>query len=253
MQGSFGMSLFHDPQKKPTDLLRLHVAPGTGPTEMNEGGATDTSIAVRMDVAIARFRPPNPGPAICNSLEGDGTRSSVRIPRGMTDIDALHALNAESVNRNGKEIFSSETLQQLGVWINKHRSPSTHLRTYSVVLFVDETADRDAFQAERVLDKMRLEPGVKLAPADPVEVAIVLGAHVLRARGETRANTLCIRTANSEMSFSYIGMRGMIHLETRDEEVRSQNIVMAATAVPAPERPGLFEFAKTLFGFGKAS
>jgi hypothetical protein len=248
------MSLFHDPNNnKPADSLRLHVAPGTGPTKMNEGGATDTSIAVRMDVATARFRPPNPGPAICNSLEEDGTRSSVRIPRGMTDIDALHALNAESLTRYGREIFSAESIRQLADWAENHHRRLSHLRTYSVELFVKKTAGRDAFKAERVLDKMRLEPGVKLAPADPVEVAIVLAAHVLRAKGETRANTLCIRTASSEMSFSYIEMSRMIHLVKRDAEVRNPNIVMAATAVPAPERSGLFKFAKTLFRIGKAS
>jgi hypothetical protein len=251
------MNLFDRPKKnEPADPPVLRIAPGTEPIEVQGKRAqadADPSISVRMDVATARFLRPNQGPAICNSLEEDGTRSSVRIPKGMTDIDALDALNAESLTRYRREIFCDESIRQLAVWAKNHQRGLSHLRTYSVVLFVDETANRDAFKAERVLDKMRLEPGIKLAPADPVEVAIVLAAHVLGATGETRANTLCIRTASSEMSFSYIETSRMIHLVKRDAEVRNPNIVMAATAVTAPERSGLFEFAKTLFGFGKAS
>ena len=252
-----GMNQPHSSGDRPSNERRavLRVAPGTTPPAESakvgsEGGGlvAPCSRALTEHLKLARR-----GGVIVTSLVEDEARSVVSIPKGTTDMEALLALNAVSLSRRGIEIFPPESLQRLSDWAAERRPPSCHGRTYSVVLFVEKTKMKDAWEADRILDRMRVEPGVKLIAADPVEAAIVLAAHVLRRNGETRARDLCIRTASCEIALNYVDSWKKIFIEKRDPEARHEGIVTAGTLRAAPTEPGWIVFAKSLLGMGRAS
>jgi hypothetical protein len=122
-----------------------------------------------------------------------------------------------------------------------------------VELFVRATADRDAWEADRALSKVRIEAGMRLEPADPVEAALVLGAHVLFHRGETPAQYLDLRTASTEITLTYFLLRQEIMLTDRTPETRHESVFTAASPVPREPRWDLFGTIRRLIGSSRVS
>ena len=200
------------------------------------------------DLKLARA-----GAEIVKSLVESDTRSTITLPRDITDQEALLALNALSEQTRGRRLFSDPCLFALDYWASVNREPCTHRRTYPVELFVRATASHDAWEADRALSKVRIETGMRLQPADPVETALVLGAHALSHRGETPAQHFEIRTASTQITLIYLRLRQEIMLTERNPETRNESVLTAASPVPREPQWDLLGAIKRLLGSDQTS
>ena len=216
--------------------------------------STDGAIAFPSTQGlVADLKRARAGAEIVKSLVESETRSSITVPNGMTDQDSLLALNALSEQTTGKPLFSQASLLALDYWATVHREPFSHRRTYPVALFIKATAAHDAWEVSRALAKVKLEPGMRLQPADPMEAALVLGAHILRQRGESPAQHLEIRTACEQITLSFFRLRQEIMLTERDPAMRHDSVLMAASPVPSEPSRGILGALKRLVWRDKAS
>ena len=202
---------------------------------------------------VAELKLARAGAEIVKSLVEPGTRSSITLPRGITDSEALLALNALSEQTRGRRLFSEPCLFALDYWASVNREPCTHRRTYPVELFVRATASHDAWEADRALSKVRIETGMRLQPADPVETALVLGAHALSHRGETTTQHFEIRTASTQITLIYVRLRQEIMLTGRNPETRNESVLTAASPVPREPQWDLLGAIKRLLGSNQTS
>jgi len=198
---------------------------------------------------VARLRLANIGSEIVRSLAERGARSAITLPNGVRDTEALLALHTLNQRERGKELFSFEARHLLDLWATKNRPPHAHRRTYAAELFHESTSGKDAFEAERALGRISIEPGMRLEPGDPIEVAIVLGAHVIRHNGDTRAQHLVLRTASPKISFSYLRLREELISEECDPESRHDDILTAASPTPRPPQANLLDAVKGALGW----
>jgi hypothetical protein len=100
---------------------------------------------------------------------------------------------------------------------------------------------------------VKIEPGMRLQPADPLETALVLGAHVLHHRGETPAQHLEIRTACDQITLTYFRLRQEIMLTERDPATRNDSVLMAASPIPCEPSRGILGVLKRLVWRGRES
>lgn len=233
------MSPSHQPEH-PRPALRV-VRDGEEAASADSRFALPTSHDLLADLKRARA-----GAEIVKSLIESETRSSITVPNGMTDYEALLALNALRQQITGKPLFSEASLLALDDWATVNREPLSHRRTYPVALFIKETAAHDAWEVSRALAKVKIEAGMRLQPADPLEAALVLGAHVLHHRGETPAQHLEIRTASDQITLTYFGLRQEIMLTERDPATRNDSVLMAASPIPCEPSRGMLGVLKRL-------
>lgn len=188
---------------------------------------------------MAELKLARAGAEIVKSLFESENRSSITVPSGMTDQEALVGLNALSQQTHGRHLFSDATLLALDYWATVNREPLSHRRTYPVELFVEATAAHDAWEAYRALSKVRIEPGMHLQPADPMEAALVLGAHVLYHRGETPAQHLELRTGCERITLIYLRLRQEIMLTERDPATRHDSVLTAGSPIAREPSRGI--------------
>ena len=234
-----------------TEGPRLRIVRASEPQPPPCAGSSriDEQVPSLSDSLIAGLKLNSIGAAIVRSLVEDGTRLTITIPKGVTDTEALIALHTLSKQRSGRDLFSFDTLHRIDLWGFEHRQPLSHRRTYSVELFVESTAGRDAFEAERTLKRVRIEPGMRLEPGDPVEVALLLAAHVLRYKGETPAQHREIRTRCDQITLTYFRLREEILITDRSPETRHDHVLTAGSPTPIPPRDGLFNAVRSAFGW----
>jgi hypothetical protein len=211
-----------------------------------------TSLSPAREI-VAELKFARAGAEIVKSLVETETRSSITVPSGMTDQEALRALNSLSERTTGRHLFSDATLLALDSWATVNRPPLSHRRTYPIELFVEATAARDAWEAYRALSKVRVEPGIRLQPADPMEAALVFGAHVLYHRGETTAQHLELRTACEEITLTYFKLRREIMLSERDPATRHDTVLTAASPIAREPSRGILGSLMRFFKRDQAS
>lgn len=239
-----------DPSRPVFRIVRDDSPAAKDPSLASVGDGISFSTAEEL---VSELKLARAGAEIVKSLVESETRSSITLPKGTTDREGLLALNALSEQTRGRYLFSEPSLFALEYWATENRAPCTHRRTYPVELFVQATADHDAWEANRALSQVRIEAGMRLAPADPVEAALVLGAHVLSRRGETPAQHLFLRTASTQITLTYFRLRQEIMLTDRDPETRHESVLTAASPVPREPRWGLLGTIRRLIGSGYAA
>ena len=237
------------PPDRGRPFLRVVGAPQALPQAPEEPSYEGTGPLSTNHSPIARMRLANIGSKIVRSLVETDSRSAITLPNGVRDTEAALALHTLSQQQRGEQLFSFDALHLLDLWSKENRPPHSHRRTYAVELFHDSTCGKNAFGAERALGRMSIEPGMRLEPGDPVEVALVLGAHVIRHNGDTRAQHLELRTASPKITLSYLRVRGELIIKERDPQSRHDQLFTAASPAPRPPQVNLFDIVRGALGW----
>ena len=163
----------------------------------------------------------------------------VTIPKGVSDIEALDALNTVARRKLGCEFIDPKNRRKFEA-VASWSEPNLERRDYSVILLVDGTENRDYHQSVKRLTSC------ELTPADPLPTAIVLLASTIRGKGECFVADYTMRTSDADVSLSFVKMRQK--LIVRDERLSPDpQTMMAAIPVTPKAEPRFLERFLGLF------
>jgi hypothetical protein len=163
----------------------------------------------------------------------------VTIPEGISDIQALDALNTVARKKLGCELIDRKNQRKFEA-LASESEPNLARREYLVILLVDGTENRDHHQSVKRLSSR------DLTPADPLSTAIVLLASTIRGKGECFVRDYTMRTSYPDVSLSFVKMYQK--LIVRDGRLSpAPDTMMAAIPVPPKPEPSFLERVFGLF------
>lgn len=174
------------------------------------------------------------GEKIVNTLKESHRSTTVSIPPGVSDRDALDALNAYALKKLGREIFAEKTLESLMEVPQNHHGVSRGARSHNVTLLVDDTASRSFREVGQKLAKRQLER------ADPVATAIALAVTVIDRGGESPVGELGIRTTSPHTTLYYLEVKGQVLALKTDPNSRNEGVWAAGSPIKRGATGGFF-------------
>lgn len=210
--------------------LRVVGAESVGEVERSlKGGST-----VVMPAAQSRYRDPlNVGREIVDSLAAGSAKGfytlAVTIPEGISDVEALNSLNILARQRFACP-FIEKRSQGIFEDLAKDFGSEISKRSYSVILLVDGTENRDYRQSKKRLSEC------DLTPADVFQTAIVLLASTIKERGKCFIPDYTVRTADPSVSLSFVSVYQKLFLIEGDVAPSMQTQMAATPHSPAHQR-----------------